>query len=534
MLEEQLLKDNINDNTIKYKEAIKIEETNHNSIFQKIKNYTNTSIFCIMTGALNHIYCTCGYKVYQQYKHEYCPVCGSPINITTLLAFGQIPFKDCKVIFIEDEDKKPYKFKLLYKIVKGSHKINYKKKCISKIKIDMDMNLLIDFNGYTDKKDMIKYYNIDTEEELTEKEFKNIITLNMTKNDLGTYFCAYKTKDGQSFYKIDGKYNINTIKFNYINHAINELKRIAKWCAIPYNEILLKSNINPYLIAPELINEEGTTPSTILNLSKYSIKQLIKYQPLVNHFIETNLVNVLKLLEKRLGDRIVPYFNTFVELSNDYPTWLNYINVSKLIELVTNANISINKLYKYMYEDAPLNQFLYIPASILDLLCDSFNMTKDLNIDFDKAPSSLERYHNTLVKEIKILNDKDNDAAINRVSNKYKHLEYISEIDETTNTYKNKYSIIIPKTANDLIMEGKRMNHCVGSYIERMKKNISIILFVRLSDNINTSFVTMEYNPVTNSIVQIKARYNEKANKDTIDFIKSWAKQKNIFISNYH
>lgn len=534
MLEEQLIKDNIDDNIIKHKEVIKIEEINHNSFFNDIKNYTNTNIFCIMPGSLNHIYCSCGYEAHTKHRYEYCPICGSPISITTNLAFGQIPFKECKMIFIEDKDKKPYKFKLLYKIVIGSHKINYTKKCISKFKTDMNINLLIDFNGYANKKDMIKYYNVDTEEELTEKEFQNIITLNMAKNKLGTYFNFYTIKNRQTIYRLPSKYNIETTKFNYVNTAIRELKRIAKWCAIPYNEILLKSNINPYLIAPELINEEGTTPSTILGLSKYAIKQLIKYQPRVNHFNETTLINVLKLLEEKLGDKIVPYFNTFVESSDKYSIWLDYSYVNKIVTLITDANISINKLYKYIYEDAPINQFLYIPTNILNLLYDSFNMAKDLNIDFDKAPSSLERYHNTLAKEIKILNDKDNDAAIKRINNKYKYLEYISEIDETTNTYKDKYSIIMPKTANDLIMEGKRMNHCVGSYVERMKNNTSIILFVRLSDNIDKSFVTMEYNPITNSIIQIKARYNEKANKDTIDFIKSWAKQKNIFISNYH
>ena len=161
-------------------------------------------------------------------------------------------------------------------------------------------------------------------------------------------------------------------------------------------------------------------------------------------------------------------------------------------------------------------------------------MCKQLDISFDKAPKSLEKYHNTLMKEKRILKDEQNNRKIEEVSRKYAYLEKISEMDEETKEYKDKYSIILPKSANDLIKEGQDMHHCVGSYIEKMAEERSIILFLRLSIDLNTSYVTMEYNPITKSIIQIKSHYNEVATDDTIKYITKWAEEKNILISNYH
>ena len=78
------------------------------------------------------------------------------------------------------------------------------------------------------------------------------------------------------------------------------------------------------------------------------------------------------------------------------------------------------------------------------------------------------------------------------------------------------------------------MRHCVGSYVERVANGKCVILFVRKSNDINKPFVTMEYAVRDNSIIQIKAFANGKADKEVLDFIKKWAQNNNITIHNYH
>lgn len=518
-------------------EEIKDEKIENNINIDKIEELQskrNIFISCNMLGTdITHHSCTCGFEEHSKAYYYACPKCGTCKTIKTSLAFNKIQFNKSIIVFESDEYspnnndqdlKKYYKFNILISYMIGNHKINFTKKTITKVNVIDNINLAISFNGYTNRENMIKYYNLDTKEELSEQQFMSNIKMLQLKNSI-TAFNDIKT---EFLYMND---NINykfTTSFNKIENGIRQLKQLANWCARSYNEILLKANIDPNKVT--LYNEKGTTPCEILGLKKYSVKQLVKYQNILNYGISIN--KCFEHLEDGLEDKIVPYIETFV--AKDDNTWLNYSCISKVIRLINEAGISINNLYKYIYEEAPLNQFIYDPTFVLNILEDCYDMCKQLDISFNKAPKSLEKYHNTLMKEKRILKDEQNNRKIEEVSRKYAYLEKISEIDEETKEYKDKYSIILPKSANDLIKEGQDMHHCVGSYIEKMAEERSIILFLRLSIDLNTSYVTMEYNPITKSIIQIKSHYNEVATDDTIKYITKWAKEKNILISNYH
>ena len=215
--------------------------------------------------------------------------------------------------------------------------------------------------------------------------------------------------------------------------------------------------------------------------------------------------------------------------------WLAGHKAEKIINLINNANLSVDKLYKYLYHEAPLQQALYKPETTLNYLNDSYMMATQLELPFDKKPKALVRYHDVLAKEIKTISNQLNDKKIQQVFQTYKHLEQIGVPNEDNEYDKNnKYSIILPKNAQDIITEGKMMRHCVGSYVERVANGKCVILFVRKSNDINKPFVTMEYAVRDNSIIQIKAFANGKADKEVLDFIKKWAQNNNIIIHNYH
>ena len=86
----------------------------------------------------------------------------------------------------------------------------------------------------------------------------------------------------------------------------------------------------------------------------------------------------------------------------------------------------------------------YNPAYTIELLLDSFNMTKQLGMIFDKSPKALVRYHDILAKEINLCENQIKDKKINAIAKKYSYLQKISDKNED-GTYKDKYSIIINK-----------------------------------------------------------------------------------------
>lgn len=97
----------------------------------------------------------------------------------------------------------------------------------------------------------------------------------------------------------------------------------------------------------------------------------------------------------------------------------------------------------------------------------------------------------------------------------------------------DKYAIIVPKELNDLVVEGSRLHHCVGSYVERHGRGDTNILFLRKTDEIDTPFYTVE---VTNGdyVVQVHGSHNKWLgnNPEAIPFLYQYFKKHNFKFDN--
>ena len=88
----------------------------------------------------------------------------------------------------------------------------------------------------------------------------------------------------------------------------------------------------------------------------------------------------------------------------------------------------------------------------------------------------------------------------------------------------DEYSIITPKDIPHLIEEGSRMNHCVGSYIDRIISGNSKILFLRRTEDINTPLSTIELNK-RNKVIQHRGAFNRQPKADEKDIVKYWERK---------
>lgn len=471
------------------------------------ENYLNIYLTNSMNGAPNsHSICECGYDSINRYDVDlrHCPKCGAfrPYSRNILL-FGEIPYNIYNDIDITNFNNKDlYRFNIIFVKAQGTYRINFSKQKIYKHKKEYHEAYAIMFDGH-DRNEQIKFFNINTQEYIKEKDF---YSLNINCSDLPST-------------SINGKH-IDIYKPKTLRGLVNKLKTLGKWCLIPHNEILIKAGIDPECIPQKDINPEGTNPMDILGIKKYTVKQLLKYEQSKSTF------HTLKSLEQKLGDKAVPYMDKFVSESE---IWLSGNYAEKAISLINEANLSVEKLYKYLYKDTPLQQYLYVPINTINLLSDSFNMTKELGMVFDKSPKALVRYHNVLVKELNLCDNRIKDNQIKEVTKKYLHLQKITEIDED-GKYKDKYSIILPTNAKDIVLEGKNMKHCVASYVSKVAREDCVILFLRPSAAIKTSYVTIEYNICSNSVVQIKGAHNTRVDQEVLEYIKVWAKERNITI----
>lgn len=86
-----------------------------------------------------------------------------------------------------------------------------------------------------------------------------------------------------------------------------------------------------------------------------------------------------------------------------------------------------------------------------------------------------------------------------------------------------KYKIIVPESLKAIIEEGKNLHHCVGTYVDRVERGETDILFIRKKGEEDQSYYTMEVRNM--EIVQYRGAYNNQHNNPVPEDIRKFVKQ---------
>lgn len=103
-------------------------------------------------------------------------------------------------------------------------------------------------------------------------------------------------------------------------------------------------------------------------------------------------------------------------------------------------------------------------------------------VTYDKYPNSLKREHDIWIREAGHISNADNREQFARVMREYEDIDFKND----------KYCIVVPLDAQDLIKEGDALRHCVGSYIGSVANRICTIFFVRDKDEPEKPLYTLE------------------------------------------
>ena len=77
------------------------------------------------------------------------------------------------------------------------------------------------------------------------------------------------------------------------------------------------------------------------------------------------------------------------------------------------------------------------------------------------------------------------------------------------------YTVVIPQNVGDLVNEGEAQHNCVGSYYNQsIMDGHNLILFLRKSDNVEKSYMTLRYSKRENSITEYRLARNEAVTDD--------------------
>jgi len=171
------------------------------------------------------------------------------------------------------------------------------------------------------------------------------------------------------------------------------------------------------------------------------------------------------------------------------------------------------KFCKYVIDET-INQGYNNIRNFCSELHDYINMCGDLDVKPTLYSSYLHQTHDITSRNHKIKLEKEQEEIFKKRYEKFK--PYKTE----------KYSIIAPEKALDVQKEGDQMNNCVASYIKRIIDGSCLILFLRYTESLAHSLVTVEIRD--NAIVQAKQSHNNRITTEQQKVLEEFAQKREL------
>jgi len=156
-------------------------------------------------------------------------------------------------------------------------------------------------------------------------------------------------------------------------------------------------------------------------------------------------------------------------------------------------------------------------SNMLSELTDTWAMETELFGKIEnRCPKGLATYHNVLCRQLDLLGAQINDEKL---------AEYYSE--KSSFEWENdEYVVKAPKSVKDMLDEAAQQSNCLRSHIRKVAEGEEDIFFLRRKAARDKSLVTVRVKG--DSVVEIKARFNERPSSEHETAVKAWAKAKNL------
>ena len=299
---------------------------------------------------------------------------------------------------------------------------------------------------------------------------------------------------------------------------INPIDYLECYNRTPQIEILVKLGMTD--IVEKLVkcyygivaDENARRPDQFLGIRKERVQQLIKKKG------DTHLLEVMQM-ERRQGKNW-----TDTQIEHLAETGLSGAQVAMATRYMTLQKL-LNRIEKYAGCEygtgcySASERIRHTAITYADYLSMRVNAGYDLSNSVYQQPRDLEAAHNKLVM-------KSNKAKMDR------HLEEVAErYPEIRKSYKklrNKYYyeddryIIRPaRSAEEIVMEGRLLHHCVGgnTYLGKHNTGQTYILMLRFREEPDVPYITVEIDAKNPTILQW---YGDKDRKPDRENMRKW------------
>lgn len=279
------------------------------------------------------------------------------------------------------------------------------------------------------------------------------------------------------------------------------------------------------------INDSGKTPVEILGMPPKYIRILVRLN---------GADGELRLLKQCASDNVLPKID---EIRQYYK---RFGGNDELIGVV-NWHMSIDKFVRYMdkqkklqphqpkdqgcqagwtsgrhytKEERERREYKDLAKDWLDYISWSSQLKYDMQDIYVILPPDFRKAHDRVMAEYTAY--KDELARKKRIEMEKQIkavLELVSAMPAIGMQAKG-LMMVLPKSGEEIEAEGRALHHCVGTYVERVAKGETMILFIRRIEKPEEPYFTLEYRD--GKVVQCRGKNNCSMNANVKVFVKAF------------
>lgn len=297
---------------------------------------------------------------------------------------------------------------------------------------------------------------------------------------------------------------------------IDPVDYLERYIKTPQIEMLVKMNligvvrklVNGYFGIVEDVDADRV--EAFLGIRKERVKQLIGSQG------DTDILELMQM-EKRMGQNWTEeQIEKLAEIEIDED------QIGLAVEHMTIQKL-LNRISKYAGCEygTGCNTAIERLRQVKQTYFDYLNMREVLGYDMSNTVYLFPRYlntaHATMVNEF---NKKEADKRLLEVAVKYPLIKKHYRRLRKRFYYEDENYLIRPaRNAEEIVMEGRILHHCVGgdTYLERHNKETRIILFLRTVKEPEAPYITVEIDTKNLKILQWYGAHDKKPDQKDMD-----------------
>lgn len=261
--------------------------------------------------------------------------------------------------------------------------------------------------------------------------------------------------------------------------------------------------------------------------TRFDFAEYIKLAFLRDYIFPTVLNEEGEVCALKLEQYFKKYFGKVKTSYGDHRQFLeNSIGMGFFSQEIIQYHLNnLPQLLKYLFFKVHVEQGITSPSLAVTTLSDYYRMSRKMNApNIERYPKSLKLVHDIASMNHKIVLDNIQREKWKKIADK--NIEKYAYQPPKKIQEELPFEIIYPDKPEELVAEGNSLNHCVKSYIDSVLKRTTDVVFCRKSDELQKSYYTVEIR--NGKITQVRGRFNEPATQEVKEFMKLYAKEKEL------